>query len=338
MARTMLGSMRRDALERLAVSQPAQLLTNAVLARHGIDRFACARLVSAGDLFRLLPGVHRLGGSAPHPEERLVAPLLYLRTTPQRAPSAVVSGADVLRLIGIDVAIPRTPLLLTGADRKVRLSAAPFVARRARLDGFSSVRIGSVWCAEPVRALADWVHMADPDPDELRHVVQDLRNVERLTAAELVGRLPDGRHPGCRPLRALIDSGEIVFDSDAELRLMREVFERFPPPPDVQVQVGRFRVDMMYVFPGVVLEYFGEAHHAGRVDADACRTMYLRRLGLDVIVVTKGVLADPRGLAAHVHDVRRRREADVLAGRLSLAPIGRQPPRLLPLRTTRPLG
>lgn len=324
--------MDLDDLASLARSQPGWLLPLRVLGRAGVDRFAAADLSRIGVLQRRLPGVYSVRGVS-HPDMHLHLPKVYLEGR-RGDPRAGISGAHVLARLGVEVpSVPARPLVLIDRSRRVRLPDAPFHTRRVDMDAVDLLRIDGVWCADPVRALLDWAHQTAPGTPELRRAAQRVRNVMRLDPGEFVQRLPDARHPGVRRLAGLVSSGEIEFDSDGERWAFERLFRRFPPAPDRQVWLGRYRVDFAYIAAALVLEYHGEAAHADRVDEDALRTFELERDGWRVLILTRSMVRRPSAVARHIHDLRRRRERDIAAGRLRRPLLPPQPRRVTPLRT-----
>ena len=71
---------------------------------------------------------------------------------------------------------------------------------------------------------------------------------------------------------------------------------------------GRLRVDFVFLFAALIVEYLGGVHD-GRADYDATRNYVLERLGYRSITVTKSMAREGPGLIAHIHTIRRERGA-----------------------------
>ena len=322
---------------RAAAAAPGGLLNLARLQQMGHNRERIAAWTRAGLLERLVPGLYRVADAPVPPTQCLHLPLRYLATPGRASPAALISGGAALGLLGVaPFGLPCQPLVLVDRSRTVRLGSAPFRVRRVALDAAGHDRHDGIDVAGAARVLADAALDPRVTDRELRLAVDQLRGRRLVAVAALVAcwrRMP--RHAGARRLLRLAPALE--QESEAE-RDLYALFLRSPPVPDCQVVLrGRLRVDFVFLFAALIVEYLG-AVHDGRADHDATRNYAFERLGYRSITVTKSMAREGPGLIEHIHTIRREREQLVLDGRLARPPLPPQPPRLAPLRTTVPLG
>ena len=137
---------------------------------------------------------------------------------------------------------------------------------------------------------------------------------------------------------ALFDTGCFEHDSEGEWGAFNALFGPGVPPPDCQVWLSDFiRVDFVYLYAALVIEYLGRVHR-NQLEKDTTRTYALRRLQCDVIGVTASMLHDAGTLSHTIQQARCERERLRAEGRINHEPLPPQPPRLTPLRTLAPAG
>lgn len=317
---------------------PGRVASTRQIGRLGPDRHAVAEWVRAGTLERLAPAWVRLpGDDAPHQAGHLAVG--YLQHHRPGEP-VVLTRRYALSTVVPDMPRPAVPTVLVAAGRRVRVRREPWeVLQREGVDAVPVLTHHGLPVAEPAYALAD--EAADPrtTEDDLIATIYRVVNATRIPAVALVAAWSRMRHPGASRLLDLTARGVMEHESPAELRLFRDVFAGHPPLPDCQVLLTpSIRVDFAYIFAALIVEYYGEDSHAGRVDEDGSRLFAVRDLGMESIIVTKSVARDPVGLRHHIHRTRREREDLMLRGLLRRPSLPRQPDRLTPLRTLLPGG
>ncbi len=329
----------------LAARSSAGLVDNRAILRAGFSSWAITEWVREGELERLLPGQYRVAADPVPPHQRLHATQAYLARRQRNCHSADRSRPQALFTAGSALAVldalpegvaAGTPTVLVDHTRRVRLGPDLLAVVRADLQQEGAVRVQRLHLATPARAVADIAEDDEVTDLQLRTTVDALRHRRRLDIVDAVARWRGMATPGAVRLRRLARSGTLEQESEAERDLLRDVLRLIPGLPDAQVWLHpRYRVDFVYLGAGLVIEYHGVAAHRDRVDADAVRVYELHLLGYVVLVVTRSMLRDPEGLAAHIMELRRRREADIREGRVAppSPPLAR--PRLSPLRSWR---
>lgn len=315
------------------------LASTAEIRSAGFGAWHLSRWVADGLVERVLPTQHRLAGAPVPPTQCLHLPVRYL-ARPGPGPWAVISGEGVLAALEVGRhRLPCVPTVLIERGRRVRLTDPPFTVVQTRLGDVPHQHRNGVPMATVQRAIADLALGERVTDSELIEVVDDARNRLRLATVDLVTAWRELRgHPGARRLLDLAAAEVFEQESPGERLAFTEIFRAHPPEPDCQVWVtDRFRVDFIFVFAALIVEYEGRVHD-GRADEDATRRMALERLGYRVIVITRSMLRDPTAVAEFVHRVRREREDAMLRGALLRPPFPAQPERLTPLRTVLPCG
>lgn len=325
------------AVQQVIRAQPGRVAHTRTIAEVGPDRHAVSAWVRQGLLDRLAPAWVRLPGD----EAPLQAGHLAVGYLERFRPGATIALSDeyALGLLIPSRALPALPMVLVEHGRRLRVRSGPWdVHQRSTLDPADLAVTRGLPHARAPLALADRAATRIAD-DGLLAIVYEVINATRIRPTALVSAWTRLDHPGARRLLELTAAGALEHESPAELRLFRDVFAGHPPLPDCQVMVtDRIRVDFMYIFAALVIEYLGEQSHANRVDADGARLYAMRTLDLETIIVTKSVARDPVGLRAHIHRTRLEREDLMLRGLLRRPPLPRQPDRLTPLRTLGPGG
>lgn len=306
----------------------AGLIDLGEIRRLGFDRRRAAEWVTAGWLERVVPGVYRKPGAAP-PEQCLHIPLRYLHRD-----EPVLTATGALAWFGTEgFELPCVPTVLVPRTRQLRLASAPFTIQRTALDLVPRWAFRGLHVAAPARALADAALIPSTGDKALRVAVDHVRQRFGLHATQLVQEWQGIRHRGARRLLAMAAEGVFEQESEGERDAFQTVFRPHPPVPDCQVVLaGGVRVDFAFLFAALVIEYLGAVHNR-QVDRDTRRTYGLERHGLRVIAMTKSMLRDADGLAAHIHGIRRHRERLMRQGLLRPPPLPAPGPRLTPLRT-----
>jgi very-short-patch-repair endonuclease len=98
------------------------------------------------------------------------------------------------------------------------------------------------------------------------------------------------RHRGTATLRRLVvaESAPALTRCEAEERLLALIRSAQLPPPDLNVQLGRYEVDFLWRDQGLIVEVDGFAFHSSRVafERDRLRDAELQAHGWRVIRVT----------------------------------------------------
>lgn len=307
-----------------------ELATAWELAALRMSRDAAAEAVHQGLLDRKAPGL--FGGLArPAPwVQPAAAALRYLRRAADDQRPVALTGSAALALHGLDgFDLPPRPVVAVGADRRLRLRAAPL---RIVRDPVTDPVVRHGLAVAPVgRALVD-LERAEAAPDHrLRHGADAARWARALELAGWVEELRAQPRRTPRYLR-LAESGVLDQESEGERGAFRDLFTGYPPP-DCQVWLlPSVRVDFAYLQAALVIEYLGDVH-AGRLQADTTRTYALQRAGYFVLLVVRSMLEDADELAAVIQRLRRDREALAARGLLPRHPLPPQRQRVTPLRT-----
>lgn len=320
-----------------AARAPGGLLDLGELAVLGYGRRRVAEWAASGLLERVVRGLYRVAAAPVPAVQCLHLPVRCLARAGAPKGSALISGEAGLALRAVEgFTLPCRPLVVIDRSRTVRLANPPFDVRYVRLERVPVERVQGLDTTDAAQAVADAALNSAVSDQRLRVAFDDLRSRGLVTLPDLVGRWQEVRHVGARRMLAMAPALE--HESEGERVCFGEVFRRVPPAPDSQVVLlGRLRVDFVFLFAALIVEYHG-AVHDGQADRDASRTYALERIGYRIVVVTRSMLRHPVDLAHHIHELRRERERLVLEGRLARPPLPAQPPRLTPLRTLVPLG
>lgn len=316
-------------------SAPGRVLTTAQLGRIGVPRKWVLALAEDGMIERMIFGVYRDPTQEVPPTQCLHIPRAYLeQRRPDGCPPEVISGEAALGAHGVSAfPLPRPPLVLIDPSRHLRKGRGAFTVLRTDLTRVEAEKIGGLILASTRRATADAATNPDVSDATLRQGIDEMRNRGTLDIAGAVAWWAQLRHSGACRLTGMAEAGVFEQESEGERDAFRRLFETYPPAPDCQVWLTEsIRVDFVFLSAGLVIEYHGGVHD-GSVDRDSTRIWALRRLGFEVIVVTKSMLRDPHALAAEIQAIRMQREHLVRAGHLRRPAVPAQPPRLSPLRT-----
>ena len=319
--------------------RPSGLLSNRDLNRAGISSKMITQLVKDNVLERRIRGWYRIVGAEIPPEQDLFVAQLYLArrqrnccTQSDDVPPSLLTGGRAMDVYGVEVDLV-PPTMLIDVDRRVRVPTEVFTILRAHLSAEAWCKRKGLYLPEPPRAVGDYAGENVSDL-AVRTTVDRLRFIEGMKIVEAVDKWQDTKGPGFRRLVAMAREGVFDTESEGERRFFNDVLCLGGPLPDCQVWVTpRIRVDFLFIRAALVLEYHGKRAHRDQVDADAMRRYELDRLGLQTLVVTSSMTADPVGLWRHIHQLRQQGIADIAAGRrppVALPPQGR---RLRPLRS-----
>lgn len=325
-----------DVIKAVAV-HPVRIISRRAIERLGHDTSRITGWVRGSVLERLLPGWYRIVGDAVPPWQHVVVAWAYLTEGHPHA-RVRLTGQAALVAVGLELRIPRHPTFLVENGRRVRLPGQYFATiQRVGLPSSGGASFLGMVLEEPEHALADMLREQTIADDALRLLLYQLINRLRVTPQQMATAWSARPRQQVARLRSLIADGTLQHESPAERSTFLDVFAAHPPPPDCQVWITPHRrVDFVYLFAALILEYHGEDAHQNQVDEDASRTYEFSQLGFDLMVVTKSMTRDAGALAAHVHDRRRCREELFLAGRLPRPPLPVQHERLYPLRTLHP--
>jgi hypothetical protein len=277
------------------------------LTRHQIDN-----LVKAGVLIPMYRGGYRMAGTPVTQRLQLIAAV--------RRVDGVVADESALalrQLAGFELVPP----------------FAIAVARRRSFPGLLAVRtvvqpqhMSEVEGMPAMTVERSLIGAAGRLPrPTIRSAFDALRGQGDIDPA-LLGDLAEslGDEPGAAEMRALLGSGELLMESEAERRL-HAIWLPGDPMPVPQVWVRHrnrdYRLDFAFLDSRLAPEYDGEAAHSGpaRHD-DAARNLALAQLEIQRLPVTARMLHDPTGLREHILVVHRRRLE------LGLPPIVPAPP------------
>lgn len=323
----------------LAAKDPAGLFCRKQVFKAGFTDWHIDHWRRTGLIVKDVPGWYRVAAAPLHPLHSLYLPMAYMELK-HGAAKPRLSGDALPSILDPDQwPVPEKPLVLIQRGTQVRVRNAPWEVRQADLRGEKILRLAKLRFATEARCLADMA-ATGMSVERLLAAADAVRNKLRVTTVELMEEWERMRHhPGARRMLKLTVDGLLDTESGGERRALEALFATNPPAPDCQVQVTpRRRADFAFVFSALILEYYGEAAHSGRVDADGMRQREVRAPGWDYYVITKSMLACADEVAGEIHELRRERELGMLEGRLRRPPLPPQPRRRTPLRTLVPLG
>jgi hypothetical protein len=273
-------------------SLPPRPFTNAEAETLGFTRRRLAALVRAGELRRVVTGVHVPSVVPDCLELRAAAVALVVE------PSSVVCdrtaawlwGVDVLDFAELDVLPSIETFALRGRHRTRRRGCAGGVRDLAPED---VVEVGGVRVTTPLRTAADLACRLRPR--QALAALDAFMREHGLTERDLRGILARYyRRRGVVQARELVGYADPRAESPGESWVRYEIVSRGLPRPLPQhwiVYGGRklFRLDLAYPHAKVAVEYDGREFHEGeqRSEHDEARRAWLETRGWTVIVVTK---------------------------------------------------
>jgi very-short-patch-repair endonuclease len=247
------------------------------LAAAGIGRSGIARRVQSGRLHRVHRGVHAVGHTGLTFEGRCIASVLAV------GEGAVASHRAAAAILGL---LPPRPGPI---DVTVVVPAAPrqrsgIRVHRSRSLGYeATTRHRNIPVTTPARTISD-----------LRRVAPNAQVRRAIREASVLG----------------FDLGDAVeadlTRSELEARFLRLCRRHRLPAPEVNVEVGRFRVDFLWRERGLIVETDGFRYHRGRLafEEDRARDVELQLHGYDVLRFThRQVTEDSAGVAAAIRSL-----------------------------------
>ncbi|MEA2426642.1 MAG: hypothetical protein QOF37_270 [Thermoleophilaceae bacterium] len=156
----------------------------------------------------------------------------------------------------------------------------------------------------PARTLLDFAEVAPPrELERAFDEAQTQRLIRRKDVEDVISRSP-GRH-GIAPLRRLLDrqAGPALTESEAEERLFALIRQAGLPEPEVNVTVGRYRLDFFWRAQRLNVEVDGYRYHSTRAafERDHRRDAELEARGIRVRRVTWHQLMDePMAVVARI--------------------------------------
>jgi very-short-patch-repair endonuclease len=252
----------------------------------GVSDSAVSRRVATGRLYRVFRGVYAVG-----------TPDLTQRGRWKAATMACGEGAVLSHRSAAELW-----RIVDEADGDSQITV-PVAGGRARRDGIRLHRIPSlpsgattardnIPVTKPQRTLEDLSRQVTPG--ELRVAVRQAEFLE----------LP-------------VDAAALVPDlaaSPLELEFLRLVRRHHLPRPEVNVWIGRYRVDFLWRARRVIVETDGRRAHTGAVASaeDQARDRKLTALGFVVLRFTYGqVVGEARDVAAQVRAALRGHDASL---------------------------
>lgn len=233
----------------------------------GLDKHAVRRRVRAGRLFPLHRGVYAVGYRACSRESRWMAAVLACGT------GAVLSHGDAAALWGF-LAPPRGPVHVATRSRSGRLARRGIrLHRLMSLNPDQTTRRWGIPVTSPARTIADLAGTVLPW--QWRRAVRQ---------AEISGlSLGDGLETD-------------RTRSDVERDFLRLCRRHCIPPPEVNVRVGRWTVDFLWLRQRLAVETDSYRYHRGTVafEDDHARDLDLRRRGSRCAALPTGRSATSR--------------------------------------------
>jgi very-short-patch-repair endonuclease len=269
----------------------AQIIT-AGLRRGGID----LRL-RTGRLHPIFRGVYLVGHTAEPPLARMMGAVLAYG---QGALLSHRSAAELWGLISLFIhAVDVT------VDRGQRRSQPGIVIHRSQqIAPKDRRRRNDIPVTSPARTLLDFAEVAPPrELERAFDEAQTQRLIRRKDVEDVISRSP-GRH-GIAPLRRLLDrqAGPALTESEAEERLFALIRQAGLPEPEVNVTVGRYRLDFFWRTQRLNVEVDGYRYHSTRAafERDHRRDAELEARGIRVRRVTWHQLMDePMAVVARI--------------------------------------
>jgi very-short-patch-repair endonuclease len=280
--------MARTASQQHGVVSRGQL-TDSGVSVHMVDN-----LLKASRLRPVHRGVYQVGPIA-GPRAREMAALLACAGT---AAVSHWSAAALWLLLSAASREAAVHVILPGRRRPVRsgitVHSAPMLARDevTQIEGIAVTTVA--------RTLLDLAAVAAPR--ELERAMAQAEREHRVDSdelLELIRRYP--RHRGSGRLRAMIQQGgaPALTRSEAEDRLLALIRKAQLRPPEANVRVEGYEVDLFWRAERLVVEVDGFAFHAsqGSFESDRRRDATLAARGVQVVRVTwRQITGEPEAL------------------------------------------
>ncbi len=277
----------------LAASQHG-VVTRAQLVALGLSSSAIGRRMRSGRLGVLHRGVYLVGPVAPPGAAEMAAVLatgegavvshrsaLHLWSG---SPSPLPAGAPCT-MHGAPPGGPAPPVDVTVAANRGRRPGIR-VHRVPGLDPDERTLVEGIPVTTPARTLLDMAAVVGAR--ELEHIVARAEREGQVTRDDLAALL--ARHPrkhGAGALRSVLEAtgGPALTRSEAEARTLALLREAGLPPPETNVRVGPYELDVFWRTAGIAVEVDGFAHHATRprFEGDRRRDAWLAASGITVI-------------------------------------------------------
>jgi very-short-patch-repair endonuclease len=272
-----------EAIARLAARQHG-VVTTAQLAAAGLGPRAVAHRVARGRLVRLHRGVYQVGPLAAPLGDEMAAAL---------ATGGVLSHQTAAAIWGIR---PHTGLIhitVTGEAPRPRPGL-----RIHRSHSLNAAVQDGLPLTTPARTLQD---LATVLPQHELDRATEQAQVLRLATRHEVAAQPGRR--GSRALRAALREEPTITRSEAERRLLALIKAARLPPPETNVTVHGFEVDLLWRSERLIVEVDGFAFHSTRhaFERDRARDAALQTAGYRVIRFTWRQISDePHAVVAQL--------------------------------------
>src|SRR4051794_1570096 len=275
---------RADRRVMAAAARRHGVITAAQLRRAGLSRDAIAGRVRRGWLRRLHRGVY------------LVGPLEAPLTRPMAAVAAygdgaVLSHSSAAALWGL-VAADAGPIHIS-VDGRWAHPRGGISVHRTHLHPADITRHQEIPVTSPARTLLDLAtQTTQRDLDRAVNEARVLRLVSDLSLNEQFSRYP--RHRGTAALREATRAEPALTRSEAERRLLELIRAAGLPPPETNVRIAGYEVDLLWREKRLVVEVDGYAFHSTRssFERDRRKETALAAAGLRVARVTWQQLAE----------------------------------------------
>lgn len=245
----------------------------------GIDRRAIDRRVANGELTRRHAGVYRAGLAAPVELEDETVALLAC------GPTAMLSHHSAATLWGLRPG-RACPIHVTVAIGQHHRRPAGVIVHRSRLLEPRDIAIErGLPVTSPARTMLD-IAATLPERD-LGYILAEGLHKRLLTEGTLLEILPrSGRHTGRHALTQVIQrrTGSLT-ESQAQRRLLQLIRDAGLPPPETEVPLLDYRVDLLWRNIKLIVEVDGYQFHGTRAsfERDRRRDARLTAAGFTVV-------------------------------------------------------
>jgi very-short-patch-repair endonuclease len=250
------------------------LVTEDELRSAGLGPKGIRSRVERGALHRLFPRVYLVGHAVAPPWAMELGAVLAC------APDSFLSHFSAARLYALlKMSVPHVDVTVVG--RNQRKYAGISVHRVRTIDPRDITKHAGIPTTTPARILLDLAEVAQPRQLE---IAWDDAHARKLVTPARVNALMErspGRH-GLKRLAALIarDSGHTLSRSDAEELLLELIRRSQLASPEMNVLLGRYRVDFLWREQRLILELDGGHHLRPRQrDSDNRRDSDLANAG-----------------------------------------------------------
>lgn len=230
------------------------VVTRRWLLAAGITDDDISYRLGTGTLFRVHPGIYRVGHEAP---SHLAT---YLAATAACGTTAVLCGEAAGWLLGLlRRKEPPPAQVATVTDRKVK----GVDSRRLCLAKPDIWEVDGIRVTSPARTLLDLAAILDGD--ELARAAHEAGVKHKTTPRQVKAAMSRRkRAPGAAKLRAIMDGDVKVVLSKLEARFLALVKAEGLPLPDTNKRVGGRRVDFHWQREHITVEVDGYRYHRSR--------------------------------------------------------------------------